>query len=56
MIDNIFLKDNNYEIVNYNKTDKFDIYIKSKKISCKCPMCEVESNEYHSTYTRYTNT
>lgn len=52
MIDNIFLKDNNYEIVNYNETNRFDIYIKSKKTSCKCPKCGDESNEHHSTYTR----
>ena len=53
MIDKIFLKDNNYEITNYEEIeDKIIIDVKSKLTSCKCPKCEIESNIYHSTYKR----
>jgi len=52
MIENIFLKGSNYEIVKIKKSGRIDIYVKSNVSSCKCPKCGCESNEYHSTYTR----
>lgn len=52
MINKLFLKDENYEITNYEEKDKIDIYIKSKVTTCCCPKCKKESNVYHSTYKR----
>ena len=53
MIDEIFLKDKNYEITNCVEIDdKIIIDVKSKSKICKCPECGTESNIYHSTYKR----
>lgn len=52
MIDKLFLKDENYEITNYEENNKINVYIKSKVTTCCCPECKKESNVYHSTYKR----
>lgn len=52
MIEEIFLKNNNYQITHYEEHKEIHIYIKSNKKKEQCPNCKKESNVIHSTYQR----
>lgn len=52
MLDKLFFKYEDYEIVNYTEDNTINIYLKSKLKTCKCHKCGMISNSYHSTYTR----
>lgn len=53
MINKLLNYGDNYNIEDIKKEDnKNIIYLKSKNTSCKCPKCNIMSNEVHSTYIR----
>lgn len=53
MLEELFIKDKNYEIIKCEeKGEKINIFVKSKIESCSCPKCNQLSAEYHGTYTR----
>ena len=48
-----FLLDDNYFIYDHQEdNDELHIYIKSRRRSCRCPVCGEESDSRHSTYHR----
>ena len=53
MIDKLLNYGDNYNIVNIIKeSTKNLIFLKSKTTCCRCPKCNIISNEIHSTYKR----
>ena len=53
MLDELFIKDKNYEIIKCEEEkDKIKIFVKSKITSCPCHKCNQISTEYHGTYNR----
>lgn len=53
MLEGLFIKDRNYEIIKCEDNEnKINIFVKSKIKSCHCPKCNQLSTEYHGTYTR----